>query len=214
MNFLQLFDVKVIYMPTVITGYNPEIYKISERQYVDVVGIVEPNTSLILPSDVPSFTEDEQIMEEVKFQYFINAIDDISRRELVDRFYIKNKKTPRSLIAGEICNSSIYGPGLTMQVNSVVTSCCKLGRSVKVNTSATVTHDAVIGDYTVIAPGAVILGNVKIGSRTYIGANSTSFPGVEIGTESIIGAGSVVRNHVDPKSIVAGVPARVVGHTG
>lgn len=52
---------------------------------------------------------------------------------------------------------------------------------------------------------------VEIGARVFIGANAVINMGVTIGDESIIGAGSVVTRDVPPRTVVAGVPARVAG---
>lgn len=51
-----------------------------------------------------------------------------------------------------------------------------------------------------------------IGDRVFIGAGSIVNMGVTIGDGAVVGAGSVVTRDVDPFSIVAGVPARVIGH--
>jgi serine acetyltransferase len=53
----------------------------------------------------------------------------------------------------------------------------------------------VIGDEVIIYPGACIIGRIAVGER------------------AIIGAGSIVVNDVPPNTVVAGNPARVVGHT-
>ncbi|WP_308796729.1 acyltransferase [Agromyces silvae] len=52
---------------------------------------------------------------------------------------------------------------------------------------------------------------VTIGDRVFIGANAVVNMGVTIGDESIIGAGAVVTADVPPRSVVVGVPGRVVG---
>jgi acetyltransferase-like isoleucine patch superfamily enzyme len=52
---------------------------------------------------------------------------------------------------------------------------------------------------------------VRIGSRSWIASRSIVLPGAEIGEGAIVGAGAVVRGVVEPWSIVAGNPARVVG---
>lgn len=51
---------------------------------------------------------------------------------------------------------------------------------------------------------------VTIGNRVFIGANAVINMGVTIGDESIVGAGAVVTKDVPARSVVAGVPARVV----
>lgn len=45
----------------------------------------------------------------------------------------------------------------------------------------------------------------------WLGANTVICPGVTIGKGSIVGANAVVTKDVPPYSVVAGVPARVVG---
>jgi acetyltransferase-like isoleucine patch superfamily enzyme len=55
---------------------------------------------------------------------------------------------------------------------------------------------------------------VEIGDDVWIGAGATVLAGARVGTGAIIAAGAVVRGDVEPYSIVAGVPARVVGHRG
>lgn len=55
---------------------------------------------------------------------------------------------------------------------------------------------------------------VEIGDDVWIGAGATVLAGARIGTGSIVAAGAVVRGEVEPYAIVAGVPARVVGHRG
>lgn len=55
------------------------------------------------------------------------------------------------------------------------------------------------------------LGCIEIMDNVFIGANSIIMANVKIGPNAIIGAGSVVTKDVPPDSVVAGVPARVIG---
>ena len=54
-------------------------------------------------------------------------------------------------------------------------------------------------------------GSIRIGKDVWIGASAVITPDVTIGDGAIVGAGAVVTHDVAPYSIVAGVPARVIG---
>ncbi|MCR5183712.1 MAG: hypothetical protein K6B46_03325 [Opitutales bacterium] len=51
---------------------------------------------------------------------------------------------------------------------------------------------------------------VKIGSCVWIATGATILPGVMIGDGAVVGACSVVTKNVEPWTVVAGNPARVI----
>ena len=51
---------------------------------------------------------------------------------------------------------------------------------------------------------------IQIGENVWIGARVIVMPGVTIGDDCAIGAGSVVTHDVPPRSLAAGVPAKVI----
>ena len=51
---------------------------------------------------------------------------------------------------------------------------------------------------------------IVIADDVWIGASVTILPGVSVGECSVIGAGSVVTKNVEPYTIVAGNPAKVI----
>ena len=80
--------------------------------------------------------------------------------------------------------------------------------------------DVLIGPQTIIATlnhdpdpekrGGMIPKQVKIGNKVWLGARVTICPGVTIGEGAIVGAGAVVTKDVPLRTVVAGVPARVI----
>lgn len=84
--------------------------------------------------------------------------------------------------------------------------------------------DIHIGQFCMIAAGVTVSngwhdkstfvpasGPVSIGPGCWIGVNATIVGSVSIGANSIIAAGALVNKDVPPNSIVAGVPARIIG---
>ena len=51
---------------------------------------------------------------------------------------------------------------------------------------------------------------IVIGKNVWIGSGSIVLPGVTIGDNAVVAAGSVVTSHVEPGTVVAGVPARYI----
>ena len=80
--------------------------------------------------------------------------------------------------------------------------------------------DVLIGPQTIIATlnhdpnpekrGGMIPKPVKIGDKVWLGARVTICPGVTIGDGAIVAAGAVVTKDVPPRTVVAGVPAKII----
>ena len=49
---------------------------------------------------------------------------------------------------------------------------------------------------------------IRLGKDVWVGSNVTFLPGVTVGDGAIVAAGAVVTHDVDPRTVVAGVPAR------
>lgn len=55
---------------------------------------------------------------------------------------------------------------------------------------------------------------VVVHDDAWIGVGAVLLPGVTVGRESVVGAGAVVTRDVPERSIVAGVPAKIIGNVG
>lgn len=58
--------------------------------------------------------------------------------------------------------------------------------------------------------GGMFAKPVKICDKVWIGARVTICPGVTIGEGAIVGAGAVVTKDVPPRTVAAGVPAKII----
>ena len=65
-------------------------------------------------------------------------------------------------------------------------------------------------DKLIFEQGFTYKGDIIIRRGAWIGANSIILSGVEIGEHSIVVAGSVITNNVEPYTVVAGNPSRIV----
>ena len=62
--------------------------------------------------------------------------------------------------------------------------------------------------------GTMLPAPIRIGRDVWIGANAVVLPGVTIGDGAIVAAGAVVTRDVEKRTVVGGVPARVIGEIG
>lgn len=83
----------------------------------------------------------------------------------------------------------------------------EIGQGVAISENVTIRDS---DNHQIIGSGNGMTQPVKIGNRVWIGMNVTILKGVTIGDGAIIAAGSVVTKDVEPKSLVAGVPAKVI----
>lgn len=132
-----------------------------------------------------------------------------------------------------------FGEGTVIKAFAVVQSSggrvslgkgCALSSFDHISTGA---GDVIIGDHVRIAPNCTLVGGTKeirraevlivnqpeadpkgiiIDDDVLIGANTVILPGTHLHKGSVVGAGSVVQGEVDEYAIVAGTPARIVGH--
>ena len=136
----------------------------------------------------------------------------------------KNLKIGRNVHIGRNCSiTSIYD--------------LRIGNDIYIGKNVTIEIEGYIGDGTVIANSVGIIGRndhkvtdtnerafdaavvrenkelsipSKIGDGCFIGYGAIILSGVVIGNNSVIAAGAVVTKNIEPNSIVAGNPAKII----
>ncbi len=101
-------------------------------------------------------------------------------------------------------NNSVINRGCRLDNRAMVT----IGSNVSISEEVivlTADHDPVDRDFSGRERP------VQIDDYVFVGTRATILPGVNLGHGAVVAAGAVVTRSVEPFSIVAGVPARVVG---
>lgn len=82
---------------------------------------------------------------------------------------------------------------------------------VKTDDHVHIAHNCYIETGVLITACVELSGGVRIGKNAWIGPNSSLMQKITIGESSTVGLGTVVLRNVDANTVVAGVPARVLG---
>ncbi|BDR59083.1 2,3,4,5-tetrahydropyridine-2,6-dicarboxylate N-acetyltransferase [Xylocopilactobacillus apicola] len=133
---------------------------------------------------------------------------------LLDLKTINARIEPGALIRDQVS----IGNNAVIMMGAVINIGAEVGAKAMIDMNAVLGGRAVVGANAHVGAGAVIAGviepasakPVKIGAGALIGANAVVLEGVEVGAEAVVAAGAVVTEDVAPKTVVAGVPARVI----
>ncbi|WP_367281267.1 acyltransferase [Demequina lignilytica] len=122
----------------------------------------------------------------------------------------------------------VVGDRVTILRNGEFSGAVTIGNRVFVNRDAYIRPGVTIGDDVSLGPfvrlvtdshviagpsrraGASTHSPIRIGDGAWLGAGVTVLPGVRIGDGAVVAAGSTVTRDVQPNTLVAGTPARLV----
>ncbi len=110
------------------------------------------------------------------------------------------------------------GKNVVIMMGAVINIGAEIGENTMIDMNAVVGARGTIGKNVHVGAGAVIAGVLEPPSKTpviieddvMIGANAVILEGVKVGKGAVVAAGSVVTRDVEPNSVVAGIPARVI----
>ncbi len=111
-----------------------------------------------------------------------------------------------------VMSSASIGDGTICYPMCNIDKDVKIGKSVIVNNSVTVSHNSFIGDCCYLSPGVIISGNVVVGNNTFIGTGTVIANNLSIGNNVTIGLGSVITKNIPDNSFAIGNPMKFVNN--
>lgn len=110
------------------------------------------------------------------------------------------------------------GKGAVIMMGAVINIGADIGDGTMIDMNAVIGARGVLGKNVHVGAGAVIAGVLEPPSSTpviieddvLIGANAVVLEGVKVGKGAVVAAGSVVTKDVEPGTVVAGAPAKLI----
>lgn len=110
------------------------------------------------------------------------------------------------------------GDNCVIMMGSVINIGAVIGEKTMIDMNVVVGGRVIVGKNCHIGAGAVLAGVIEPPSATpviieddvLVGANAVILEGVKVGKGAVIAAGSVVVKDVEPYSVMAGVPAKLI----
>ncbi len=109
-----------------------------------------------------------------------------------------------------VSRTAEVGPGCVIYPGCFVGLRASLGERVFVLANSTINHDDRLAKRVVVCSGVTLAGGVKVDEGCYLGQACTVRQNLRIGRGSLIGMGAVVTKDVEPGTVMAGNPARVL----
>ena len=103
-----------------------------------------------------------------------------------------------------------FDKGIVIGAHCTLTIDTQIGRSTSINSNCVISHGCRVGKRCHLSGGTILSGNVTLEDDVYVGAGAKFLPKVKVGEGAVIGAGAVVTKDVDPYTIVAGCPAKIL----
>ncbi len=175
--------------------YGSEISGILFCEYKDLNGFLEKNKSYIT-------------------KYKIEVDRRNSAIPLADLTKYNCRIEPGALIRDlvEIGDNCVIMMGAVLNIGAVI------GKKTMIDMNVVIGGRAVVGENCHIGAGTVLAGVIEppsadpvvIEDDVLIGANVVVLEGVRVGKGAVVAAGSIVVRDVEPLTVVAGVPAKVI----
>lgn len=133
---------------------------------------------------------------------------------LLDTAHIDARIEPGAIIRDNVK----IGKHAVIMMGAIINIGAEIGARTMIDMGAVLGGRAIVGADCHIGAGCVIAGVIEpesakpaiIEDGVFIGANAVVIEGCRIGEKSVIGAGAVVTRDIPPRSLVVGMPGRVI----
>lgn len=159
----------------------------------------------VLASTIQNFSEREN------YSYFISIGNNEYRLEK----YLKLQQFGCKVInvvdkTALVSRNSTLGIGVFVGKMAIVNSGVTVGNNVIINTKALVEHGCFIGNHCNISTNTALNGDVIVEDYAFVGSSAVVNGQLRIGENALVGSGAVVIRNVEPRTVVAGVPAKYI----
>ena len=161
--------------------------------------------------DLSVYKKIDEFKERNHYSFFISIGNNAYRLEK----YLKLEKYQCDIVnvvdkTAIVSSHSVLGKGVFVGKMAIVNSGVTVGDNVIINTKSLVEHGCIIGSHSNLSTNSTLNGDVIVENYCFVGSSSVITGQLRIGESSIIGAGAVVIRNVKPRTVVAGVPAKLI----
>lgn len=170
-----------------------------------------PDLEVLKRIEAPYLGTVEQLNHTSQQYSFVIGIGSGELRSKIDNM-LRSSRAAQPLVhpSAAVDQDVRLGMGTIIFAQATVTTNIEVGRHSHIGRGSAIGHDCNIGAYATVMPLASVSGSVEIGEGATIGTGAVIRQGQVIGAGAYIGAGAVVINDIDPHTVVAGNPARVL----
>lgn len=161
--------------------------------------------------DVEPFLNDNK---EKIVQYRIENDARNSAVPLIDLKKFNARIEPGAIIRDQVA----IGKNAVIMMGAIINIGAEIGDDTMIDMGVVLGGRAIVGKHCHIGAGSVLAGviepasakPVQIDDNVVIGANAVVIEGIHVGKGAVIAAGAIVTKDVEPYTMVAGVPAKVI----
>lgn len=126
-----------------------------------------------------------------------------------------HERTIQPQIGGVKIGKDVFIGSDVSIVRGSVNEMTEIGDNTVIAPGSKIGHGCRLGNYVHLANNVALGGNVDAGKKVFFGSGAVVKPHVKLAEGVVVGAGAVViRDIVEPNTVVGGVPAKVLDQTG